>query len=156
MKNLEILFVSLGVLALLIHNHFNKEELDIKAYKPFVIVLAITCYITYRTGRLDFGAMEGLVLKFILGGFIGTLQGFLAKLSIDNGKIMYNGTVIGLAFWLIFIPVRIIILPWISSVAVSSTGYGQYDLTISALYIFTGFFLIKPYILFKRGNRLAR
>lgn len=156
MKNLEILLISLGVLFFLIRNHFSKEELDIKAYRTFVVFLIITVYITHITGTLDSGAVEGLVLRFVLGCLIGILQGFLVRLSVENGKIMYKGTFVGLAFWLIFIPVRFIILPWISTVAVSGTGYGDYDYAITALYIFTGFFLLKPYVLFKRGSHLSK
>lgn len=154
MKSLEISFISLGILAFLIYNHFSKEKLDIKAYRPFVIFVIITGYITYRIGTLDSGAIEGLVMRFILGGLIGILQGCLAKIYVENGRVMFNGTAVGLAFWLIFIPVRLIILPWISTVAVSSTGYGHYDLAVSALYIFTGFFIAKPFVLFKRGRHL--
>lgn len=156
MNTLEILIVSLGVLIFLIYNHFSKQELDIKAYRPFVIFLIITGYFTYRTGAIDAGAIEGLVMRFILGGLIGILQGCLVMISVEHGRVMYKGTAVGLIFWLIFIPVRFIILPWISTIAVSNTGYGNFGLAISALYIFTGFFLAKSLVLFKRGSHLDK
>ncbi|ERI91089.1 hypothetical protein HMPREF1982_03454 [Clostridiales bacterium oral taxon 876 str. F0540] len=156
MRNLEISLISLGVLAFLMYNHFSKEELDNKAYIPFVIFLIITGYITFRIGALDSGAIEGFVLRFILGGLIGILQGCLAKISVEQGEVKYKGTAVGLVFWLVFIPVRLIILPLISTVAVSNTNFGHYDLAVSALYIFTGFFLVKPYVLIKRGINLNK
>lgn len=149
-----VIVISAAVLIFLIWNHFKPQTIDFRMFLlPCILaVLFIGFTVQYPTLR---GDSAGLVLRFLLGLAIGVLQGSLARIISRDSFIVSTGTKVGLACWLIFVPVRLWILPWFSAIAPGSHNLENSSLAgISALCIFTGFFLSKGITLFVRKARL--
>ncbi len=101
--------------------------------------------------KIDSGVIKEFIGRFILGILIGILQGSLVNLYLKNQKIMCKGTAIGSAFWLILIPVRLLILPWIAQISQSSVNLGDLGhLGVSLSYVFAGLAISKPTIIILR------
>lgn len=151
-----IIIIAIVVIAFLVTNHFKEQEINIRTFTPFFI-FAIIIILNYLKSTSLKTALLGLILRFILGMGIGILQGYLAKVYKVNGKVVASGTKIGLAFWLIFIPVRLFVLPWFNVIVpekinLESASY----IGISFAFVLTGFFLAKGIILYIRKNTLTK
>lgn len=150
-----IFIISIIVAAFLVRNHFKQQEISFKMLVPGLILAFVFLCLTMKYPSFKADA-AGLILRFLLGLAIGVLQGHLAKVFQADDRIVSAGTKVGLAFWLIFIPVRLWILPWFSTIA---SGHHNLEdpslLGVSALFIFAGFFLSKGITLFIRKSKLA-
>ncbi|MBV7271660.1 hypothetical protein I6U48_01870 [Clostridium sp. PL3] len=80
----------------------------------------------------------------------------LAKLTFDGKEVFTEETVIGMVLWLVFIPIRLFVLPWLEIIVPSKINLNIPDyIGISALYIFTGFFLAKAVtLLFRKKQKI--
>lgn len=150
-----IIIVSIAVVIFLIRNHFKRQEIDFRMFIPPMVLAAIFIGFTIQYPNLKSDA-AGFVLRFILGLAIGVLQGCLARIIQTDGNIVSEGTKVGLAFWLIFVPVRLFILPWFSMIAPGRHNLEEPSLLgISAICIFTGFFVSKGITLLIRKVKLV-
>lgn len=144
MNSVAIVIIIVLVVGIFIRNHFKEDEVTPKLYSAFFIFLSISIYFSIRMAKIDSGVIEGFLLRFILGILIGVLQGSLVNLYLKSEKIMCKGTAVGAAFWLILIPVRLLILPWFSQIAQSGVNLGDFaHLGVSAAYVFTGLAISK-------------
>ncbi len=149
-----VIVISVAVLAFLIWNHFKPQTIDFRIFLLPCILAVLFVGFTFQYPTLK-GDAVGLVLRFLLGLGIGVLQGCLAKLISADGSIVSTGTKAGLACWLIFVPVRLLILPWFSVIAPGAHNLENSSLAgISALCIFAGFFLSKGITLLIRKASL--
>lgn len=149
-----VIVISVAVLIFLIWNHFKPQTIDFRMFLLPCVFAVLFIGFTFQYPMLR-GDAAGLVLRFLLGLAIGVLQGSLAKIVAGDGCIVSTGTKVGLACWLIFVPVRLWILPWFSVIAPGSHNLENSSLAgISALCIFTGFFLSKGITLLVRKERL--
>ena len=149
-----ILIVSIVVVALLVRNHFSLQEIDLRIFIPPMVMAVVFAGFSVRYPDFKEDA-SGLILRFLLGLAIGVLQGCLSRVFESNGSVVSRGTKVGLAFWLIFIPVRLLILPWFSRIAPGRHNLDAPSLLgISALCLFIGFFLSKGMTLFIRKVKL--
>ncbi|HEX3026900.1 MAG TPA: hypothetical protein VHR42_06700 [Clostridia bacterium] len=146
--------ISVAVIAFLIWNHFKPQNIDFRIVLVPSILAVLFVGFAFQYPTLK-GDAAGLALRFLLGLAIGVLQGCLAKLVSEDGGIVSTGTKTGLACWLIFVPVRLLILPWFSVIAPGVHNLENSSLAgIAALCIFTGFFLSKGTTLLLRKARL--
>ncbi len=156
-QKISIIIVSIAVVIFLIHNHFKRQKIDLKIFIAPMILVAIFIGVTIKYPNLKFDA-SGFLLRFLLGIAIGVLQGYLARIFTENESesVTFSGTKIGLVFWLIFVPVRLFILPWFSKIAPGLHNLEDSSLLgISAICIFTGFFLSKGITLLIRKGKLV-
>lgn len=151
-----MILIFVAIVAFFVMNHFKKQEINKNIFRPFFLFLIILIinFVMVPSLKSD---LEGLIFRSFLGMMIGILQGCLAKVTFFDEKIYAVGTVIGMLFWLVFVPVRLVILPWFNIIApggvnLEATSY----IGISALYIFTGFFFAKAITLYIRKNRIIR
>jgi hypothetical protein len=150
MQHIILTIISIVAVIFFITSHFKKQIIDKKVFNPFLVFMFLLIINFIQFKRLQ-SQVDGLVLRFVLGNLIGILQGFLAKVTVENNEIFTQGTLLGMVFWLIFIPVRLVILPWIEVIAPGKINLNNASyLGISALYIFTGFFLAKAVTLHLR------
>lgn len=150
-----IIIISIAVVIFLIRNHFKRQVIEFKMFIPPMILAAIFAGFIVQYPDLKSDA-AGFVLRFLLGLAIGVLQGCLTRIDRADGKIVSAGTKVGLAFWLVFIPVRLFILPWFSMIAPSVHNLEEPSLLgISAISIFTGFFISKGITLLIRKVKLV-
>ena len=152
MQQIITVIISIAVFAFFVKNHFKKQEINRKVLIPFMIFMLVTIE-RYIHCRFLHSVVTGLFLRILVGFAIGILQGLLAKITIVDHKAFTEGTLLGMAFWLVFIPVRILVLPWFETIAhgginLNSTQY----IGLTALFIFTGFFLAKAITLILRKN----
>ncbi|MBE5981846.1 MAG: hypothetical protein E7248_00900 [Paenibacillaceae bacterium] len=152
MQQIITVIISIAVFAFFVTNHFKKQEINGKALIPFMIFMLVS-FERYIHCQFLHSVVTGLFLRILVGFAIGILQGLLAKITIVDHKAFTEGTLLGMAFWLIFIPVRILVLPWFETI-----GHGGINLNstqyigLTALFIFTGFFLGKAITLILRKN----
>lgn len=149
-----VIVISVAVLAFLIWNHFKPQTIDFRLFLLPCILAVLFVGFTFQYPTLK-GDAVGLALRFLLGLAIGVLQGCLAKLISVDGGIVSTGTKAGLTCWLIFVPVRLLILPWFSVIVPGVHNLENSSLSgISALCIFVGFFLSKGITLLIRKASL--
>ena len=152
MQQIITVIITIAVFVFFVTNHFKKQKMDKKIFIPFIIftLLSMGCYIRYQSLHL---VLMGLILRFLVGAAIGILQGMLAKITIANHETFTEGTLLGMAFWLVFIPLRVLVLPWMETITHSGVNLNSTEyMGIAALYIFAGFFLAKPVTLILRKS----
>lgn len=156
MQQIMMVLISIAVVIFFITNHFKEQKVDRRVFTPFLIFMVIGIIYFIKVKSLHSVVMS-LTLRVLVGVVIGVLQGMLARLTIVNHEVFTKGTWIGMAFWLVFIPVRFLILPWFEMIAPGSINLntGSY-IGITALFIFVGFFLAKPVTLVLRKNSKLR
>ena len=150
MQQIITVIISIAVFAFFVTNHFKKQEINGKIFIPFVIFMLVTIE-RYIHCQFLHSVIIGLSLRIIVGLAIGILQGLLAKITIADQKTYTEGTLLGMAFWLVFIPVRVLVLPWFETIAHGGVNLNDPEyIGLTALYIFTGFFLAKAITLIIR------
>lgn len=156
MQQIILILVVIAAVVFFITNHFKKQRIDKRIFVPLEIFMAIAI-VNFIQFKVLHTLIVGLTLRIVVGVLIGILQGMLAKLTVDGQEVFTEGTVIGMAFWLVFIPIRLFVLPWLEAMVP-----GRINLTspeyigISALYIFIGFFLAKAVtLLFRKKQKLC-
>lgn len=153
MQQIIIILVVIAAMAIFVTNHFKKQRIDKRIFIPFIIFMAISI-VNFIQFKSLHALIIGLLLRIAVGILIGILQGMLAKLTVDGQEVFTEGTVIGMAFWLIFIPVRLFVLPWLEVIAPGKINLNSQDyIGITALYIFIGFFLAKGVTLIFRKKQ---
>ena len=150
MQQIITVIISIAVFAFFVTNHFKKQEINGRIFIPFVIFMLISIE-RYIHCRFLHSVATGLSFRIFVGLAIGILQGMLARITIADHKAFTEGTLLGMAFWLVFIPVRVLVLPWFETIAGGEVNLnsGEY-IGLTALYIFTGFFLAKAITLILR------
>jgi hypothetical protein len=153
MQQIIIILAVIAAVVFFITNHFKKQRIDKRIFIPSVIFIIISI-VNFNQYKSLHTVVIGLFLRIIVGILIGILQGYLAKLTVEGQEVFTEGTVIGMAFWLIFIPVRLFVLPWLQLIAPGGVNLNSSEnLGISALYIFIGFFVAKACTLIFRKNQ---
>lgn len=153
MQQIILILAVIVAVAFFVTNHFKKQRINNRAFVPFVVfmVIAVVNYMQFKSLHT---VIIGLALRTGVGILIGILQGMLAKLTVDEQDVFTEGTIIGMAFWLVFIPVRLFILPWLELVAPGRINLNSAEyIGISALYIFIGFFFAKAVTLIFRKKQ---
>ena len=150
MQQIITVIISIAVFAFFVTNHFKKQEINGRIFIPFVIFMMVSIE-RYIHCRFLHSVVSGLSFRIFVGLAIGILQGMLARITIADHKAFTEGTLPGMAFWLVFIPVRVLVLPWFETIAGGEVNLnsGEY-IGLTALYIFTGFFLAKAITLILR------
>lgn len=150
MQQIITVIISIAVFAFFVTNHFKKQEINGRIFIPFVIFMLVSIE-RYIHCRFLHSVVTGLSFRIFVGLAIGILQGMLARITIADHKAFTEGTLPGMAFWLVFIPVRVLVLPWFETIAGGEVNLnsGEY-IGLTALYIFTGFFLAKAITLILR------
>jgi len=157
MQQIITVIISIAVFAFFVTNHFKKQEINGKIFIPYVIFMVVSIERYFHCEFLH-SAVTGLSFRVFVGLAIGILQGLLAKITIVDYKAFTEGTLLGMAFWLVFIPVRVLVLPWFETIAHGGINLNNAEyIGLTALYIFTGFFLAKAITLILRKKEvLAR
>lgn len=155
-QNIIIIVISVAVGLFFITNHFKRQEITERVGLPFLVfaIILITNFLHFHSLHAQ---LTGLALRFVTGILIGILQGMLAEVRQEGDRIYTKGTFLGMAFWLIFLPVRLVLLPWFAVIApgtidLNSPAY----MGITAEYILTGFFLAKAVILLLRKKSFCQ
>lgn len=150
MQQIITVIISIAVFAFFVTNHFKKQEINGRIFIPFVIFMMVSIERCIHC-RFLHSVVTGLSFRIFVGLAIGILQGMLARITIADHKAFTEGTLPGMAFWLVFIPVRVLVLPWFETIAGGEVNLnsGEY-IGLTALYIFTGFFMAKAITLIIR------
>jgi len=150
MQRIITVIISIAVFAFFVTNHFKKQEINGRIFIPFLIFMMVSIE-RYIHCRFLHSVVTGLSFRIFVGLAIGILQGMLARITIADHKAFTEGTLLGMGFWLVFIPVRVLVLPWFETIAGGEVNLnsGEY-IGLTALYIFTGFFLAKAITLILR------
>lgn len=150
MQQIITVIISIAVFAFFVTNHFKKQEINGKVFIPFLIFMIVSIE-RYIDCQFLHSVVSGLSFRVFVGLAIGILQGLLAKITIVDHKAFTEGTLLGMAFWLVFIPVRVLVLPWFETIAGGGVNLNSAEyIGLTALYIFTGFFLAKAITLILR------